>query len=212
MLARIGLRPRRNPNRYSATRRAVCVFARESSREHHNDDPTAAGSPIKVIVAVRNSMEVCFRRHHADRPPDDCGVPPAEGHGADLYGKPANRSPRPGTPGIVQTSQTRSVAQHRRCSPEHSPPDFVDAWLASQSDLLLKTAKYSEIHPLCLFALVVPRTRLSPIPRLLTGDVMKKVALALVLVVTGLRAGGNFKVGKTRLRLRSSQRLTLKMA
>ena len=54
------------------------------------------------------------------------------------YGKPANRSPRPGTPGNrVQTSQTRPrtlACQHRRCSPEHSPPRFrgPNGWPQSQ--------------------------------------------------------------------------------
>jgi hypothetical protein len=69
--------------------------------------------------------------------------------------------------------------------------------VASNPDLMLKTSQnvLKSIH--CVFlALVVPRTRLSFVPRLnAQGDVMKKVALALVLVVAGLSLGGCF-VGK----------------
>ena len=69
-----------------------------------------------------------------------------------------------------------------------------NGWAQIQSDLVLKTSQNvaKSIH--CVFfALVVPRTRLSPVPRLhLQGDVMKKVALALVLVVAGLSLGGCF--------------------
>ena len=81
----------------------------------------------------------------------------------------------------------------------HSPPRFRGRkWVASNpirfgAENEPNVAK--SVH--CVFfALVVPRTRLSPVPRLhLQGDVMKKVALALVLVVAGLSLGGCF-VGK----------------
>src|SRR6476620_11359879 len=76
-------------------------------------------------------MEVCFRRNpsHAGWPPNDCGVPPSEGHGADP----------------LETGE--QVASPRNAGNKFKPAKLGWSQIRFGAE---NEPNVAEIHPLCL--------------------------------------------------------------